>query len=69
MKFAFIRTQHLNHGLTAMCRLLGVSRSGFYHFLGRKPSRHAREDARLKVLVRRVWEESGRIYGSPRVWA
>ena len=69
VKFAFIKTLHLRHSLAAMCRLLAVSRSGFYHWLKRKPSRRARADERLKDLIHDVWEGSGRIYGSPRVWA
>ena len=69
MKFAFMNRERLTHGLTAMCRLLSVSRSGFYHWLDRPPSARARQDERLKDLIHNAWEGSGRIYGSPRVWA
>ena len=69
MKFAFIRAHYLAHAVAIMCRLLGVSRSGYYHWVDRPPSAHARQDERLKNLVLAAWERSGRIYGSPRVWA
>jgi putative transposase len=52
-----------------MCRVLGVSPSGYYAWRKRGLSRRRREDAALLERVRRVWEGSGRTYGAPRVWA
>ncbi len=51
----------------ALCRNLGVRPSGFYAWQTRPESAHAREDRRLKVLVRTSFVESRRNYGSPRV--
>jgi transposase InsO family protein len=50
-----------------MCRILKVSRSGYYAARGRSPSRWAREDERLAVLVRQRHEASRGTYGSPRI--
>ena len=50
-----------------MCKTLEVSRSGFYAWLGREESVRAREDYRLTVLIRGVHDESGGVYGSPRI--
>ena len=50
-----------------MCKTLEVSRSGFYAWLGREESVRAREDYRLTVLIRGIHDESGGVYGSPRV--
>jgi len=50
-----------------MCRVLEVSRSGFYAWLGRQESGRAREDRRLSALIRGIFEESRRTYGAPRV--
>jgi transposase InsO family protein len=44
-----------------------VTRSGFYAWHSRPESTHARDDRRLKVLVRASFEESKHRYGSPRV--
>jgi transposase InsO family protein len=44
-----------------------VSRAGFYAWLKREPSAHARRDAELKKLVTASHDESRRTYGSPRV--
>jgi putative transposase len=52
-----------------MCRVLGVSPSGYYAWRKRGLSRRRREDAALLERVRRIWEGSGRTYGAPRVWA
>ena len=52
-----------------MCRVLAISRSGFYAWLRRPLSERAREDLRLLQLIRASWEASGGIYGSLRVYA
>lgn len=69
MKFTFIHTQYLVHGIAALCRLLGVSRPGYYAWVNRSKSAHARQDEIIKGEIARIWERSGRIYGSPRIWA
>lgn len=51
-----------------MCRLLEVSRSGFYAFEGRALSPRARADVKLTALIEQVYTESDRTYGAPRVW-
>jgi transposase InsO family protein len=44
-----------------------VTRSGFYAWQRRPESTHARDDRRLRVLVRVSFEESKHRYGSPRI--
>jgi transposase InsO family protein len=56
-----------HHTVTILCRCLQVTPSGFYAWRRRPESARAREDRRLKVLVRASFEESRRNYGSPRV--
>ena len=56
----------LHHRAARMCRVLGVCPSGYYAW--RKRGLRRREDAALLERVRRIWEESGRTYGAPRVW-
>lgn len=50
-----------------MSRLFGVSRSGYYRWLGRGPSRRAIANQQLREAIRQAWEASGRTYGSPRI--
>lgn len=50
-----------------MCRALSVSRSGFYQWINRKPSRRDRDNEQLVVQIRQIHRELDRIYGSPRM--
>ena len=52
----------------AMCRVLGVSASGYYAWLTRRPSRRAQEDARLAARIRALHTLSRGTYGAPRIW-
>jgi putative transposase len=69
MRFAFIAVQKAEHTVTILCRCLRVTRSGFYAWQGRAESTRARDDRRLKVLVRASFSESQERYGSPRIHA
>lgn len=55
--------------LAAMCRVLGLSPSGYYDWLRRPPSARARRDAKLKGGILAKWIESGETYGAPRIHA
>lgn len=52
-----------------MCRVLEVSRSGYYAWLKRPPSKRAQEDARLTKRIRKLHERSRGTYGAPRIHA
>ena len=69
MKFAFIVEHAVLYGVARLCLLLGVSRSGFYAWVEREPSARAREDGRLLVLIRSIFNRSRGTYGAPRVHA
>jgi putative transposase len=51
-----------------MCRVLKVTRSGYYAWLREPVSNRARDDARLLRLIRASVTASHGIYGSPRVF-
>ena len=55
--------------LAVMCRVLGLSLSGYYDWVHRPPSARARRDAELKGRIVAIWIESGGIYGCPRIHA
>ena len=50
-----------------MCRVLGVSHSGFYDWLNRPPSRRSMDDAVLSERIRTIHAESDSTYGMPRI--
>ena len=51
------------------CRVLNVSRSGYYDWLGRPASLHDQENEYLLKQIRQVHADSRETYGSPRVHA
>lgn len=53
--------------VTDLCAALGVSRAGFYAWLGRAPSARASRDVALGEEIASVFARSRRTYGSPRV--
>lgn len=55
--------------MRTMCRLYGVSPSGYYTWCNREPSRRAIEDERLVRKIRRAHIASRETYGSPRIHA
>ena len=54
--------------VTKMAEIFGVSRSGYYAWLERKPSRREQEDRELVELITDIFYDHLRRYGSPRVW-
>jgi transposase InsO family protein len=50
-----------------MCKVLKVSRAGFYAFCKRAESQRAQEDRKLTTLVKAAFETGRGYYGSPRV--
>ena len=53
----------------AMCRVLGLSLSGYYAWLQRPPSKRAERDAELVVKIRTVFDDNRQVYGRPRIFA
>jgi putative transposase len=67
VRFLFIRTEKANYPLTVLCRVLKVSRSGYYAFEKRGPSARESSDRELTVQIQEVHQKSRQTYGSPRV--
>ena len=55
--------------IETLCEVLGVSRSGYYAWRRRPRSQRDETNAKLTQTIRRIHEESRRIYGSPRIYA
>jgi putative transposase len=67
VRFAFIKDHEGQHPVAFMCKLLGVSASGYYAWVGRPPSPREREDERLRLEIQAIHRNSRGTYGSPRV--
>lgn len=66
---ACIARHRAQYDVALMCRVLGVSRSGFYAAQRRLPSARVEADEALTVEIRAAHKASRRTYGSPRVHA
>lgn len=64
-----MRAKQAEHRVAMMCRVLGVSTSGYYAWVGREPSKRAGEDAVLRKRIEAIHQRSRGTYGRPRVHA
>jgi transposase InsO family protein len=67
--YRFIAAERASFPITTMCRVLGVSRSGFYDWCTRPPSRRELDDRALTARIREIHRSSRGTYGAPRIAA
>jgi transposase InsO family protein len=70
---AFISDHREAHGVEPICKVLPIAPSTYYADVARRrdPARlsaRARQDAAMKIEVRRVFDENFRVYGVRKVW-
>lgn len=69
MKYAYIKEQRNNHSVLMLCKTLGVSRSGYYHWSKREVSVRQRANLQIVQQMRQIHADVKRTYGSPRMHA
>ena len=67
--YRFVEREKASHQLAALCRVLGVSRSGYHAWERRADSRRRVADARVSEQIRAIHALSRGTYGAPRVHA
>ena len=67
--FRFIEAQKARHSVPRLCRMLGVSRSGYYAWRRRPPSDRSRFDAVLTQKIETIHRNSRATHGAPRIHA
>jgi putative transposase len=67
--FKLIDAQRASYPIAVLCRMLGVSKSGYYAWRGRPPSERRWQDALLIEKIREIHSRSRETYGYPRVHA
>jgi len=67
VSFAFIDRQKAAFPISSMCRVLGVSQSGFFAWRGRPASQRQRDDMVYLAHIRAAFKPSNGTYGSPRM--
>ena len=69
MRLAFIHAEKASFTVTALCRVLGVSRQGYYAYAKRPESPRVDAERALQERLRALHVESRGTYGSPRMLA
>jgi transposase InsO family protein len=67
MRYRFIEAYRLEFAVVTMCRVLRVSKAGYYAWRDRPQSARAAENEQLVLAIRAVHAASDRTYGSPRM--
>ena len=67
--YRLIEAEKATHSVPMLCKLLGVSRSGYYAWRIRPPSERAHFDAVLSEKIEAIHRNSRATYGAPRVHA
>jgi transposase InsO family protein len=67
VKFAFVKDHRRRWPAAVICRVLKVTRSGFYAWLKRKPSARQIRQQDLLAKIRLAHAQNRELYGSPRV--
>jgi putative transposase len=64
-----VKVNQATHPVGVMCRVLKISRSGFYAWLERPMSARARQDLSLTAKIEAIHRGSRGVYGSPMIHA
>lgn len=67
MRFVFIHAHARIYHVTTMCRVLEVSKAGYYAWRARPLCERVREDRVLRARIRQIHQQVKGRYGSPRV--
>ena len=67
MKYEFMQEYRDRFRLKSMCKVLKVSRSGYYAWRKRMPSKRVIANNKLLVSIRDIYQKRRKVYGSPRI--
>ena len=68
MRFGFIQAHARIFHITTMCRVLQVSKAGYYAWRARPLCERVKEDLYLRERIRQIHRQVKQRYGSPRVY-
>lgn len=67
MRYKFIEAEKANYPICILCSVLMVSRSGYYIWRVRPVSERKKENNKIMVEIKTIYNRSRGTYGSPRV--
>ena len=66
-RYRFIKAEKVNHSILMLCRVMRVSRNGFYDWQRRPTSKGVYKNALLLVQIKRIFKANHKRYGFRRV--
>jgi putative transposase len=67
MKYQLVEAEKVEHRISRLCTVVGVTRQGFYAWRRRGPSLRQLGDAQLSRLIVTIHDGSHQTYGAPRI--
>lgn len=67
MIFGFVDEERGEHTVSMLCRVLKVTRAGYYAWKKRAPSKRKLYDGQLKDEIIKIYHNNRSIYGAPRI--
>ena len=67
MRFAFLKKNQNKYNILKACKILKISRSGYYGYLHRKKSKRVLENEALTEIIKEVFNEHKGRYGARRI--
>lgn len=67
--FAFVDEERAHHSVSILCKVMQVTRAGYYAWKNRSISDHENRDCELAGMICEIYEQSRSIYGAPRIHA
>ena len=68
MRYAFTDAHRQQHPVRVLCKMLSVHSSSFYAWVKEPLSLRALEDRRQTKLVKKAWNDSGKVYGYRKIY-
>ncbi len=68
-RFRFVEAEAAQFPVSLLCRVVGVTRQGFYAWRRRPPSARELADRKLSERIREIFTETEEIYGAPRIYS
>lgn len=69
MRYRFVEQERVHYPVGRLCRVMQVSRGGFYAWRRRPKSKRAEQDATLTRQIQGIHAQSRNVYGTPRIHA
>ncbi len=69
MRYRFIERERQSYPVERLCKMMEVSRSGFYGWRRRPKSKRAQQDEGLTRQIHHIYAQNRRVYGAPRIHA